>query len=83
MPFELELWRRHAEQTIFGDGAKPVLPGGPNNDPTNTLRVSLRRLPGTMSGKLRKPHTLMRPRPWPGQMLVNVRCCHERYHPEA
>ena len=38
----------------------------------HTLRVSLRRLPRTMSGELRKPHTLMRPRRRPGQLLANV-----------
>ena len=38
----------------------------------NTLRVSLRRLLRTMSGELRKPHTLMRRRHWLGQLLANV-----------
>jgi hypothetical protein len=47
------------------------------------LRVSLRRLLRTMSGELRKPHTLMRLSHWPGQLLANVKHYHERHHPEA
>jgi len=48
------------------------------------LRVSLRRLLRTMSGELRKLHTLMRLRHWLGQLLANARKhSHERHHPEG
>src|ERR1700686_5270287 len=71
MPFELGLWRRNAEQRIFGHGTDHT-PGGPNNDRPTRLRVSLRRLLRTMSGELRKPRTLMRLRRWLGRLPANV-----------
>jgi hypothetical protein len=37
------------------------------------VAVSLRRLLSTMSGELRKPHTLMRLTHWLGQLLANVK----------
>src|SRR3984957_2811927 len=37
------------------------------------VEVSLRCLPRTMSGELRKPHTLMRLRYWLAQLLANVK----------
>src|ERR1700759_674915 len=43
-------------------------------------RVSLRRLLRTMSGELRRPHTLMRLRHWLGQLFANVEHYHERHH---
>ncbi len=63
------------------DTARTILRAGR----TNTLRVSLRRLLRTMSGELRKPHTLMRLRHWLGQLLAKQgrKHYHECHHPEA
>jgi hypothetical protein len=47
------------------------------------VAVSLGRLLRTMSGEQRKPHTLMRPGRWLGQLLANAKHYHERHHPEA